>query len=130
MPKLIESCPSARDNAEAIRYMENLRVADALQRQEDNVAGRSATQASVSGYAARSYASEGYTPRAVPGKKKGASKEVWKSGGGSGVAKQQQQSQKKPAANNTSNNGGGTSRKAKAKAKNNELKALAFGGGK
>ena len=124
---------SARDNAEAIRYMENLRVADALQRQEDNVAGRSATQASVSGYAARSYASEGYTPRAVPGKKKGASKEVWKSGGGSAGATKQQQSlsqSKKSAANNTTNNGGSTSRKAKAKAKNNELKALAFGGGK
>ena len=133
MPKLIESCPSVRENAEAIRYMENLRVADALQRQEDNVAGRSATQASVSGYAARSYASEGYTPRAVPGKKKGASKEVWKSGGGSAGATKQQQSlsqSKKSAANNTTNNGGSTSRKAKAKAKNNELKALAFGGGK
>ena len=128
MPKLIDSCPSARDNAEAMKYMENLRVADALQKQEDNVAGRSATQASVSGYAARSYTSEGYTPRVVPGKKKGG-KEGWKSGGG-GNQQQQQPQKKKSAANNSNNNGNGQSRKAKAKAKNNELKALAFGGGK
>jgi len=127
MPKLIQSCPSAKDNAEALEYMENLRVADLLQKQEDNVAGRSATQASVSGYSARSYASEGYTPRVVQGKKKGG-KEAWKSGGGNNHQPKQSQAKKPPANNGNSN--GGPSRKAKAKAKNNELKALAFGGGK
>jgi hypothetical protein len=127
MPKLIQSCPSAKDNAEALEYMENLRVADLLQKQEDNVAGRSATQASVSGYSARSYASEGYTPRVVQGKKKGG-KEAWKSGGGNNHPPKQSQAKKPPANNGNSN--GGPSRKAKAKAQNNELKALAFGGGK
>ena len=161
MPGLIESCPNSKDNAEAMSYMENLRVASALQTQEDNVASRSATQAGVSGYAARSYAgtgrSEGYTPRVVPSKKKAA----WKGTGGKATAvrakapvgsvaahaaqegpqggtatkymaqaKKEERKQKQQESQQNQGGGNGMSKKARQKKKNDELRALAFGGGK
>jgi len=154
MPGLIEGCPNPKDNDEAKAYMENLRVASALQTQEDNVASRSATQAGVSGYAAQSYA--GYTPRVVPSKKKAA----WKGAGGKATAvrakapvgsvaahaseeplqggtatkymaqaqKEERKQKQQESQQNQGGGGNGISKKAKQKKKNDELKALAFGG--
>lgn len=84
MPNLIESCPNSFANAKAATYMENLRVATALQTQEDNVASRRINEGALSGYAASSYGRDRNSARPANSSGSKKKKNQWNTSGKAG----------------------------------------------
>lgn len=137
VPDLIRSIPNTRGVDEALNYLETLRVANEMQEREFGGAAAVGTAVRKNATSAKK------VNYVLPAKKKNG---AWGSNGNSnGAARKGKLADQndddildskppaKPVAKKTSNNGesgtanGGTSRKSKAKKKNNELKNLAFG---